>query len=274
MTAFHHLPPQHITSTHNHNTEPFHHLPHHHLNSTPQHTPFHHRPTQHLNTTLFHHLPHHRNAKTILNLRIRAKEPHIRRSAEPPPHLRHNNINKTTAATRERKREPPPHATLHLRPDLCAPLFLSGRPQLPVRASLSFSGRRSLSRNFDQRLEVKEVEENFLFWAFWFQFKKLQGKSSYGEEELELMDSQVCEVKTGFDESFSKVIHQRTLNNQGHWVVLDKIAVQQGHFSIVVESNAPTPTPAAVVASVGESGLLDKHQKRDEDTGIGVKLCI
>ena len=46
--------------------------------------------------------------------------------------------------------------------------------------------------------------------------------------------------------------------------------VQQGHFSIVVESNAPTPAPAAVAASVGESGLLDKHQKRDEDTGIGV----
>ncbi|KAK2411734.1 hypothetical protein QL285_046987 [Trifolium repens] len=136
---------------------------------------------------------------------------------------------------REKKREPPPHATLHLRPDLCAPLFLSGRPQLPVRASLSFSGRRSLSRNFDQRLEVKEVEvcntyaaiHGFFFRikiCHWFQFKKLQGKSSYGEEELELMDSQVCEVKTGFDESFSKVIHQRTLNNQGHWVVLDKIA--------------------------------------------------
>ncbi|WJX44872.1 hypothetical protein P8452_31802 [Trifolium repens] len=93
--------------------------------------------------------------------------------------------------------------------------------------------------------------ENFLFWAFWFQFKKLQGKSSYGEEELELMDSQVCE--------FEGSIYEK---------------VQQGHFSIVVESNAPTPTPAAVVASVGESGLLDKHQKRDEDTGIGVKLCI
>ncbi|WJX54177.1 RING-type E3 ubiquitin transferase [Trifolium repens] len=46
--------------------------------------------------------------------------------------------------------------------------------------------------------------------------------------------------------------------------------VQQGHFSIVVESNAPTPAPDAVAASVGESGLLDKHQKRDEDTGIGV----
>ncbi|WJX21251.1 hypothetical protein P8452_10711 [Trifolium repens] len=48
---------------------------------------------------------------------------------------------------------------LHLRPELRAPLFLSGRPQLPVRASLSFSGRRSLSRNFEQRLKVKEVEE-------------------------------------------------------------------------------------------------------------------
>jgi hypothetical protein len=47
-------------------------------------------------------------------------------------------------------------------------------------------------------------------------------------------------------------------------------AVQQGHFSIVVESNAPTLAAAAVAASVGESGLLDKHQKRDEDTGIGV----
>jgi hypothetical protein len=34
--------------------------------------------------------------------------------------------------------------------------------------------------------------------------------------------------------------------------------VQQGHFSIVVESNASTPAPAAVAASVGEGGLLDK----------------
>jgi hypothetical protein len=36
--------------------------------------------------------------------------------------------------------------------------------------------------------------------------------------------------------------------------------VQQGHFSIVVESNAPTPAPAAVAASVGEGGRKKKSK--------------
>ncbi|KAK2455087.1 glutamic acid-rich protein [Trifolium repens] len=41
-------------------------------------------------------------------------------------------------------------------------------------------------------------------------------------------------------------------------------------YYLIMCVQQPTSAPAAVAASVGESGLLDKDQKRDKDTGIGM----
>jgi hypothetical protein len=41
-------------------------------------------------------------------------------------------------------------------------------------------------------------------------------------------------------------------------------------YYLIMCVQQPTPAPAVVAASVGESGLLDKDQKRDKDTRIGM----
>ncbi|KAK2360337.1 hypothetical protein QL285_085617 [Trifolium repens] len=122
-------------------------------------------------------------------------QPHTPEEAETSSSYKQRKEKRATAA-----RDPPPPAR-----SLRATLSLRSTTTPSQSLSLFLWPSLSLSRNFDQRLEVKEVEvcntyaaiHGFFFRikiCHWFQFKKLQGKSSYGEEELELMDSQVCEV--------------------------------------------------------------------------------